>query len=259
MVWLSQYRQILGSILMSLLAVAAIVWLVNTAPIAQNPSYHNFSDVLPIANVPNALNVWSNIPFMIVGVIGLLMLQQGQLHLAAPQKTAAFILCIGTVLVGFGSAYYHLSPNNITLVWDRLPMTLAFMALYSLIIGEYLNPQWGRRLLWPLLFIGFASVLYWAHTEAQGLGDLRFYALVQFFPLLSLPILLLAFKSPYASNKGYWWLIASYLLAKLFEHYDASIHAFLGVVSGHSLKHLMPALGFAALLIHWKNRRLKTV
>lgn len=31
---------------------------------------------------------------------------------------------IGVAAVGFGSAYYHLQPNDSTLVWDRLPVSL---------------------------------------------------------------------------------------------------------------------------------------
>ncbi len=41
----------------------------------------------------------------------------------------------------------------------------------------------------PTLAIGIASVFYWQRTEAQGVGDLRLYALVQFLLMLIIPII----------------------------------------------------------------------
>ena len=36
------------------------------------------------------------------------------------------VLFLGILLTGFGSAYYHLEPNDQTLFWDRLPMAISF-------------------------------------------------------------------------------------------------------------------------------------
>jgi len=58
---------------------------------------------------------------------------------------------VGVFLTGIGSSYYHLYPDNRTLVWDRLPMTIAFMALFGAIVGEYISRRAARELFAPLL------------------------------------------------------------------------------------------------------------
>ena len=63
----------------------------------------------------------------------------------ARRSWMAFFL--GVTLVFFGSGYYHLEPHDQSLVWDRLPMTLAFMALFALVIGDRVGARAGRLLL----------------------------------------------------------------------------------------------------------------
>ena len=61
------------------------------------------------------------------------------------------ILLAGVALVAFGSSYYHFHPDNRTLFWDRLPMTIVFMSLLATTIGERISFNAGRLLLVPLL------------------------------------------------------------------------------------------------------------
>ncbi len=152
-------------------------------------------------------------------------------------RTQYLTFFLGVSLVSTGSPYYHLSPNDATLVWDRLPMTVGFMALLSVIVSEYINQRIGRRLFIPLLLIGMLSVWYWAFFD-----DLSFYLLVQYYPMIAIPVMLIFYKSKQLETKGYWLLILAYLIAKIFEYYDAEVHA-LVFLSGHSLKHIMAALG----------------
>jgi hypothetical protein len=44
-------------------------------------------------------------------------------------------------------------------------------------------------------------------------------------------------------------IIVAYAVSKLMEFFDAGIYSALGVISGHSLKHLMTA--FAAFIFYW--------
>ena len=131
-------------------------------------------------------------------------------------KVGYTCLFLGLLLIGFGSGYYHLWPSNQTLVWDRLPMTLAFMALIAIIIAEYLSVNLGKCLLYPLLMVGGSSVLYWHYTESIGAGDLRFYILVQFLPLIAIPLILLFMKPTFTYGNSYWWLLGTYIIAKVF-------------------------------------------
>ncbi|MBT4608495.1 MAG: hypothetical protein HOC05_00550 [Gemmatimonadetes bacterium] len=132
------------------------------------------------------------------------------------------------------------------LFWDRLPMTIAFMALFYAILADRVGGIAERyRWLLPLLVAaGFASLLYWDWTESLGRGDLRFYALVQFYPMLALPVICWLFSKARYTGGGYLiWVIFWYAAAKGLEHFDGEVFALLGhTVSGHSLKHLASAM-----------------
>jgi hypothetical protein len=224
----------------SLLAVTAIFLM---PPIAQDPAYHEFTDQRKLLGIPNFWNVFSNLAFPLVAIHGLS--RASRLDPAVPQFNYRLI-CVAVLLVGAGSACYHWAPSNETLVWDRLPMTIAFMSLTAMMLGERVSERLGRVSLWPLLIAGAGSVFYWAWTEQLGVGDLRPYGLVQFLPMLLLPLLLLMYPQRYVRNGLAWAALAGYGLAKVAEHFDAGIYQALGWISGHALKHLI-----AALAIWW--------
>lgn len=218
---------------MAAVAVIAVLFL---PPIPQDPAYHLLSDRTTVLAIPNFRNVVSNLPFLLVGAFGL-----ARATTVVPRPTY-LVFCTAVILVGIGSAWYHYAPGNDTLVWDRIPMTIAFMALFSLVIGDRVSARLGRRLLWPLVISGVAAVMYWDWTELQGRGDLRPYALVQFLPMLLIPVMLLRSKGNGLRTSWLWATVAVYGLAKLAEFYDHAIHAATGIISGHSVKHLLGAL-----------------
>ena len=208
------------------------------APIPQDPAYHLFADRRALFGLPNFWNVASNLPFFVIGAVGL----AGAGRLASQDlRLHFFVFCTAVMLVAIGSAYYHLEPSTPALVWDRLPMTVAFMTLLSAVIADRISWVLGRALLWPLVVIGIASIAWWVRSEAAGAGDLRPYALVQFLPMLLIPLLLL-WRGEGLSAQRLWMALAAYATAKLAEHFDAEILAATGGLSGHSLKHLLAAL-----------------
>lgn len=248
-----------GLITLTLVGISTLLTFFLFDRVPQDAGYHSFSDVKTYFSIPNTLNVLSNIPFLFVGISGLLSLRKSiRPALIVESNLLAYrILFFGVALTGVGSSYYHLSPSNETLVWDRLPMTLAFMALYSIIISEFVSEEKGKSLLFPLVFFGLCSVLYWWYTEQHEVGDLRYYAVVQFFPIFTIPIILLFFKSKYTSASGYWVLLGFYIIAKLFEHFDTQVHQSLMFVSGHSIKHVLPAIGLYILMENYRSRNLQ--
>jgi hypothetical protein len=241
-------RSTIGFILLGVLTVVALVGLFLMPIVAQKGKYHDFSDVAIVFGISNFWNVVSNIPFLVVGILGL-----SKVNSFAASKTQYAIFFLGVALVAFGSGYYHFDPNNVTLVWDRLPMTVAFMALFSMIISEFVDFKLGQQLLFPMVLVGLLSVVYWVIFN-----DLRFYALVQYYPIFAIPIIVIFFKSSYTMSYGYWTLLLSYLIAKVLEKFDYAAHDFLNVISGHTLKHIVIAIGIYSL-IHTFIKRRKTL
>lgn len=236
--------------IMPAIIVVAIIAVFSLDPIAQEAAYHNFADQRRTLGIANFFNVLSSLPFVIIGIIGMRLVAlrriQGGLSELQPMYLTFFA---GVLLTGFGSAYYHLQPGNQTLLWDRLPMTIAFMALFCAIVGEYISIQLARQLFAPLLIGGIASVLYWYVTEINGNGDLRAYVLVQFLPVLLIPLILWLFDSKLDNDKYIWGVVIAYAVSKLMELFDAQLYSIFGLLSGHSLKHLVAAFG--ALIFYW--------
>jgi hypothetical protein len=223
------------------LMVVSLVGLLLLPPIPQDQSYHQFADQRILLGVPNFWNVVSNVPFIAIGAAGL-----WRFH----HSSAIIVLFLGIFFTGLGSSYYHWNPNDGTLVWDRLPMTLCFMAILAIVVEERVSIKVGAILLWPLLATGLFSLLLWRWT-----GDLRLYAWVQFFPFLAFLLLFLLFPAKYTATS--YWLVAAalYALAKLLELFDDAIYSFGSVLSGHTLKHLAAAAACLAILRYFQARR----
>ena len=235
------------SYLVLFLLVATLAGVMALPPIAQDPSYHDFADNRAFFGIPSFLNVITNLAFLAVGIAGIGWCASGR---GAMGARWSWVGCfIGTALVGFGSGYYHLAPDNGTLVWDRVPMSIGLMGLLVAVLAEHLNLRLERILLVPAILFGIASVVVWHVAD-----DLRLYAWVQFMPLLVLPAVLLLFDSPYTHRRLLLVALAIYVVAKLAEHYDRAVFEATGrVISGHSLKHLLAAL--ALFVVYGMLRR----
>ena len=228
-------------------------------PVAQDPAYHHFADQRGLFGVPNFLNVASNLPFLVVGALGLLFLAGdhrggGPAFIAPEERRPYWPFFTGVALTSVGSAYYHWRPDNATLFWDRLPMTVAFMGLLASVIGERVSRRAGQRLLWPLLIAGVGSTLYWHLGELRGMGDLRPYGLVQFGSMVLVPLILVLFPARYTGTAYLWISLGWYALAKVFEYFDHGLLALTGV-SGHTWKHLASAASAYWILRMLARRR----
>lgn len=226
------------------ISIIAVIILLLLGPIKQDSNFHLFADNRTIAYVTNFFNVVSNLPFVIIGYLGIRLISSTSLPPNVDDlKTAYCLFFIGVFLTGFGSAYYHLQPDNATLLWDRLPMTILFMAFFCIVIGECISVAIAVRLLLPLLALGIISVFYWYFTEHQGQGDLRPYILVQYLPVVLIPLILWLYDGNQKGCNYVWAVLGTYILAKFAESMDATIYQQLGFISGHSIKHLLAGLG----------------
>lgn len=237
-------------------AVAAVL---AAPPVAQPLGYHNFADQRSWLGIPNALNVLSNLPFAVVGMLGLAAIFGSNAERRVPfrdswERWPYAALFTGVALTTVGSSYYHLAPDNARVVWDRLPMTLGFMGLLTAVLAERVSLPLAHWLFTPLLTVGAASVGYWYWSEVQGAGDLRPYLLVQFGSLLVVVLLLVLYPTHYGGGRYLSAGLAAYAAAKGFELADGRIFALGRIVSGHTLKHLVAAGAVACLVAMLRAR-----
>lgn len=244
------------SVVVFLLAVVSLAYY---GPIPQDDAYHHFADHRTILGVGNFWNVVSNIPFLVIGAVGMglsaLLFYPFASRLRIDERAHAMrwhyiTFFTGLILTGLGSSYYHLEPNGSTLVWDRLPMTIAFMGFFCLVIGYHASVKVARVSLLPAVFTGAASVGCWVYTESIGASDLRFYALVQFLPIVLIPLIIAGSESKQLTKRTVWVIILFYAAAKLLEYFDQFFYTSLHLVSGHSLKHLVASFAGVVIVIH---------
>jgi hypothetical protein len=248
----------LGTLVLLTAAVVAVSCMLPR--ISQPLSYHQFADTRSMLEIPNFGDVVSNLPFAIVGIWGLVFLlrtrfrKNAQAFLDERERWPYLFVFIGLLLTAFGSSYYHLAPDNARLLWDRLPMTITFMAMVSAVIAERISVRLGVWLLPALLLLGLATVVQWEWSEMRGTGDLRFYAAVQAYSAL---VILLSFAFPrrYTRSGDFALVIGFYALAKALEFFDKPIFAALHFVSGHTLKHLAAAAAGYCILRMLQKRQ----
>ena len=241
----SPSRQAIGLLGVLFLGCLAVV-VFGLNPIAQPLEYHLFADARACFGLANCGDVYSNLGFAVAGLYGLWVLAR-EPALFSPEHKAIKVLFqlffIAVTAVSAGSAYYHLAPDNERLFWDRLPITLAFLALFPAILADRINSKTGIWIATCAIPAGMAALVYWIWTEAMGAGDLRFYGLVQAYPLLCLLIVPWVFPTArYSQSKYVYAMVGLYGLAKLLETFDGQVLMLTGeLISGHSLKHLAAA------------------
>lgn len=215
---------------------AALVGAALLGPVPQDPAYHQFADSRSCGRIPNCLNVLSNLAFVIVGAMGLRSVSGWPPTL----RPAFWVFWWGVLLTGLGSAWYHWAPDDGRLVWDRLPMTLAFSGLFAAILMDQV--RLGAWILPFLVAVGLASIGVWVIS-----GDLRMYGLVQFLPPLLMVLIFVLYPPGRIPRWKLWLALAAYALAKAAEFLDVPIFELAGI-SGHTFKHLLAA-GAPACLI----------
>lgn len=205
------------------------------------PHGHPFIDARALRGIPNALDVLSNLPFLLGGVAGLWMLSRWEAHgLQVATLRAARVFFVGLILTFAGSSYYHWAPDAWGLMWDRAGMAVVFAGALGLAVCERASLRIGAWLPAAVCVAGGVSAWVCYHS-----GNVLPWAVVQFGGaalLMGLAVckpLQRAGSLPRAPQISWGLLIALYAMAKLLEAGDAWVfHATHEVVSGHTLKHL---------------------
>jgi hypothetical protein len=243
------------------LAALAAAWGLFAPPLAQSQAYHLFADTRALVSIPNAADTLSNLAFLLVGSLGLAFLWReraagGSGRFASPREMRPWwVFFSGVALTSAGSAWYHLAPDDARLVWDRLPMTVAFMSLLAAVVSERVSVRAGNALLVPLVALGVASVVWWRWSELAGFENLRPYMAVQFGSIAVILAIAALYRSRYTHGGVIFALAAFYAVAKVLETYDREVFGLLRVMSGHTAKHLAAAAGIYLLVVSLERRR----
>ena len=233
--------------LIATLVILSCVSLFFVDPISQDLAYHNFADKRTMLGVNNFFDVTSNLPFFFVGLLGIYTIYK---YWGIPSSWSWLILFLSIFLVSFGSSCYHFNPINKTLTWDRLPMAIGFMALFVIVLSDYINIKLEKWLLIPMCVVGLVSVIFWHFTD-----DLRIYAWVQFVSMALLLIIIFIYKPTHLQTKYLLYAFLFYILSKISEHFDKQIYELLGyIVSGHTIKHLLAAVATFFFYVLLKRR-----
>lgn len=222
--------------------------------VPQPQSYHLFADARTLLGLRNFWNVVSNLPFLLVGVAGLMVLlptAKARAYFRAPGERWPYVAFFAAlVLTAVGSSYYHLAPDDARLVWDRLPIALLTAALGVALIGDHARAESRIPLLAlaPALLCGAISVWYWQATEQAGAGNLVPYLAVQIWAAAVMVLLLVSEPARYSHRNDLWLVFFFWILARGVEFLDAPLYAGGLSLSGHTLKHLLAALAAAWVL-----------
>lgn len=225
--------------------------------VAQPSDYHDFADQRSWGWLPHAMDVLSNLPFALWGMVGGWALLRAVRERAVSATAAAMagLFFSGLWVTAAVSAAYHWQAADAGLAWDRGGMVLAFAGLLGLAAMRAVSTRAGIAIAAVVLVLGPLSVHAWSLT-----GNVLPWAVLQFGGMA----LILGFaclRPAQARELPVRWalLIAIYALAKLLELGDHQVYAWTGrLVSGHSLKHMVAACAawpvLAALLAARKFR-----
>jgi hypothetical protein len=235
-------------ILLLVVIVGSLAAALPIPPVFQDQAYHAFADQHALFDIPRFSDIVTNLPFLVIGIAGLQICLNGRVK---ESRRSWMVFFAGVALVGIGSAYYYADPDDLRLVWDRLPMTIGFMAVLVAVLSERVHERIETFLLPPAVLAGMASVLWWSVT-----GDLRLYIWIQALPLIMIPMVLLVYPGRPGGDRFIIVSFLCYVLAKAAEHYDTYLYEVTRhIISGHSLKHLAAAAGCAVILVLLRKRK----
>lgn len=230
-----------------LLALAALAFCLPA--IHQDQAYHHFADQRTWLGIPHFADVLTNMVIGASGLLGLGLIRTRRLTLPWETTTCLAVFFLGLILTWPGSAYYHWSPSDTTLLWDRLPMTIAFAGVVGAVVSTRVSGRMGTYSLVGLLYAGVGSLLAWRWT-----GNLAYYAVLQFGGLALVAGVLLTVRNN-TDTLPWWELMGWYALAKLLEAGDGWVwHATEGLFAGHAWKHV--AAGMAGYAMYRGLRRV---
>jgi hypothetical protein len=221
-------------------ACAGLLALAVFGPWLDQPlNAHAFADQRVLLRIPNALDVLSNLPFALAGLLGLYCLWSlPPRSIGNMQRAMAVLFFAGLLFTAAGSSWYHAQPDNFGLVIDRSGMAVAFAGALGLAAAGRVSSRAGAALgLLVLLLAPFAI------DASATTGNLLPWAVLQFGGAALLLWLALLRPRYWALDIRWGLAIMAYAAAKVLEMNDAEVFRWTEeLVSGHTLKHVVAAL-----------------
>lgn len=238
-------------VLLIFLAVSSLIFLLLHGPIPQSVSYHSFADHNTFYGINNFYNVVSNFPFLMVGAVGIFLFWNTIFHWSLQDYVFLSVYSLPDwALLIIIMIRHHPPWFGTDFLWPSL-----LCLFFAFILFRNFSFQNNDSILVVLLLIGIFSIVYWHVGELKGNGDLRWYALVQFYPVVAIIIILLW----NGNDRQMLGVILWYIAAKVFEATDEAFLSLTEVVSGHTIKHLMAACAAMHLLVlfYFENKAMK--
>ena len=246
---LEKNEGVLLGVVLALLAVAIF-----GPSVAQPGHLHGFADQRSWWGISCAMDVLSNLPFALWGVLGLACLAWKKRDISVEQRGLAALFFVGLLVTAAASSWYHWQADDAGLAIDRLGMVVAFAGLLGLAAADRISQRAGVALGLAVLVLGPISVEVWSVT-----GNVLAWAALQFGGM-GLVLWLACMKPVRGALTVRWGLVIMiYLVAKLFEQADEAVYVLSSqLVSGHSIKHVVASCAalpvIAAILDLKKNR-----
>ena len=230
---------------------AALLLLACAGPmVPQAVHYHDFADQRAWGGLHNAMDVLSNLPFLVIGLLGcwLAVWRAPKAVQASGARPWLALVFGGLVMTAIGSSYYHLAPSDWRVFWDRMGMVPVFAGVLGLAVESVLQQRAAVVTAALALLGGPIALWVWLQT-----GQLLPWAVLQGGGMVLLLALAIAqWRKPVAAPRIQWplaALVAWYALAKVLELGDTAIWAASAhSVAGHGLKHVAAALALVPLL-----------
>ena len=205
--------------------------------VAQPGHLHGFVDQRSWWEIACAMDVLSNLPFALLGLMGLVCLFSHRRRIPLAQRGLVTLFFIGLAVTAVASSWYHSQADDAGLAIDRLGMVVAFAGLLGLAAADRISARAGVALGLAVLVLGPLSVAVWFAS-----GNVLAWAALQFGGMALV-----------------LWLIVIYAVAKIFEQADEAVYALSSqLVAGHSIKHVVASFAalpvIAAILDLGKNR-----
>lgn len=219
-------------VLIALLA-PAVVW---------PEHYHAFIDTRSWWGIPNTMDVLSNAAFAVVGTWGLWRLG----HWSHAHRTAvadrpvlygsALMVGLGLWFTTVGSGIFHWQPNAAGLAVDRMAMSVIFAGLLGMAVAQHISERAGLVTMVTVLTLApAAAAVAWFTGNATPWGTVQYGGM--------LLLLALVVSRTDQTRTVLVKVLLMYGLAKACEMADEVVWQLTnGLVSGHTLKHLVAAV-----------------